>query len=184
LGKPPRPQLGPSLDFFGLNYYTSDLVAFTPTPPAYTKRRFPPDAPQSEHGDIAHVPEGMFQGIRWASRFGKPILITENGVEDSTDTLRPRYLAEHLFQVWQATIYDWDVRGYLHWTLTDNFEWDRGWTRRFGLWALDPETQVRTPRPSAAFYTAICQNNALDVETVAHYAPAALDMLMPGLSSS
>jgi len=176
-------KLGPSLDFFGLNYYTGDLVAFTRTPPAYTVRSFPPDAPQSEHGDIALMPEGMFQGIRWARRFGKPILITENGVEDSTDTLRPRYLAEHLFYVWQGANYNWGVRGYMHWTLTDNFEWERGWTRRYGLWALDPETQIRTPRPSAEFYKTICQNNALDVEVVARYAPEALKTLMPGLES-
>ncbi len=174
-------KLGPALDFFGLNYYTSDRVAFRRQPPAYTERRFPPDAPLSENQDIAHVPQGLFQGIRWARRLGVPILVTENGVEDGADTLRPRYLTEHIHQIWRALNFNWPVLGYLHWTLVDNFEWDRGWTRRFGLWALDRETQSRTQRGSAALYAAICQANALDTDTVAQYAPDALPALLPGV---
>ncbi len=173
-------RLGPSLDFFGLNYYTSDRVAFAPRQPGYARRAFPPEAPLSEHGDIAHVPEGMLRGIRWAKRFGVPVVVTENGVEDGEDALRPRYLAEHLLQVWRASNLYWPVKGYFHWTLVDNFEWDRGWTRRFGLWALERESQRRTPRPSAALYAAICRANALDTEDVARYAPQALPALLPG----
>jgi len=52
-------------------------------------------------------------------------------------------------------------------------------TRRFGLWALDPETQVRTKRPSADLYAAICRENALDADMVDTYAPAARPAIFP-----
>ena len=54
-----------------------------------------------------------------------------------------------------------DVRGYYHWTLVDNFEWDSGWDLRFGLFELDPVTQERTPRPSAELYGSIARANGL-----------------------
>ena len=57
-----------------------------------------------------------------------PILITENGVEDADDHMRPRYLAQHIHQMWRAVNFNWPVKGYFHWTLVDNFEWERGWT--------------------------------------------------------
>ena len=53
------------------------------------------------------------------------------------------------------------IRGYLHWTLTDNFEWNEGWKLRFGLVALDPATQKRTPRDSAKFFSNIIRDNGL-----------------------
>ena len=48
-----------------------------------------------------------------------------------------------------------DLRGYFHWSLTDNFEWNEGWHLRFGLIELDPKTQARKPRPSAEIYAGI-----------------------------
>jgi beta-glucosidase len=53
-----------------------------------------------------------------------------------------------------------DVRGYFHWSLVDNFEWAEGWTTRFGLLALDRDTQERTPVESARIYERICRANA------------------------
>ena len=179
-GRRSAPEVRGKQDFLGLNYYTGDWVRFTWDPAAaFGRHHFPPQALLSEHGDIAHHPQGFFQALRWAVRFGVPVLVTENGVEDAHDALRPRYLAEHVHQVWRAINFNWPIKGYFHWTLVDNFEWDRGWTRRFGLWALDVETQVRTKRPSADLYAAICQANALDAEMVDRYAPAARPALFP-----
>ena len=72
------------------------------------------------------------------------------------------------------------MKGYFYWTLVDNFEWERGWTQRFGLWELDIETQERHKRPSADLYTDICKAKGLSSEMVAKYAPDILDEMFPG----
>ncbi|MCA9974548.1 MAG: family 1 glycosylhydrolase, partial [Anaerolineales bacterium] len=72
------------------------------------------------------------------------------------------------------------VMGYYHWSLIDNFEWDRGWTQRFGLIALHPETQERQLRDSGKLYTEICTQNQINSDMAARYAPALLDTLFPG----
>ena len=72
-----------------------------------------------------------------------------------------------------------DVRGYYHWTFTDNFEWAEGWALRFGLVALDPQTQIRTPRPSAKLYAEIASQNAITPGMVAQYAPQLLQEIFP-----
>jgi beta-glucosidase len=69
------------------------------------------------------------------------------------------------------------VRGYLYWSLVDNFEWAEGWGVRFGLIELDPETQERIPRSSASMFGEICRANAITEEIVERYAPRALDTI-------
>jgi len=61
----------------------------------------------------------------------------------------------------------------------DNFEWERGWTQRFGLWGLDVNTQARIRRPSVDLYAAICRENGISSEMVTRYAPQALPLLFP-----
>ncbi len=69
---------------------------------------------------------------------------------------------------------------YYHWTLVDNFEWAQGWTLPFGLIELDPESQKRTPRPSADLYAAIARGNAITPELLDAYAPEVRPVLLPG----
>jgi beta-glucosidase len=107
------------------------------------------------------------------------MIVTENGIEDANDKVRPRYLVEHIYQMWRAVNFNWPVKGYFHWTLVDNFEWERGWTQRFGLWALDENTQVRIKRPSADLYAEICRKNGLSMDMVRRYAPEALTDMFP-----
>ena len=121
----------------------------------------------------------MFESLKWANNFGLPIYITENGVEDATDDLRPRYLIEHLHQVWRAINFNYPVKGYFHWSLVDNFEWERGWSQRFGLWGLDVETQTRIRRPSVDLYAEICHQNAISSDLVQRYAPESFNQLFP-----
>lgn len=168
-------------DFLGLNYYTKELVAtrLRSNDHPFGDRYLPPDAPASETGFIAHTPDSFYKALQWALQFQVPLLVTENGIEDSSDSLRPRYLAEHIHQVWRGINHNWPIKGYFHWTLVDNFEWERGWTQRFGLWELDRDTQERTPRESAAFYTEICRQNALTSQMVERYAPGSLPVLFP-----
>ena len=107
------------------------------------------------------------------------MIITENGVEDSQDDLRPRYLVEHLHALWMAMNNNLPVEGYFHWSLVDNFEWERGWSQRFGLWGLDLETQARIRRPSVDLYAEICRLNGISSAMVEKYAPEALPKLFP-----
>jgi beta-glucosidase len=168
-------------DFFGLNYYSKDLVQFAPFAlrDAFGRRTYREGAEISPTGFIANEPEGFFEALRWSHRFGLPIYVTENGIEDAADRLRPRYLVEHLRQLWLAANFNWKIRGYFHWTLVDNFEWERGWTQRFGLWELDLETQARRMRPSAELYAEICRTNALSSDLVARFAPEAFSEMFP-----
>ena len=103
----------------------------------------------------------------------------ENGVEDGEDGFRRRYLLQHLRQLWLAANFNWRVMGYFHWSLVDNFEWERGWTQPFGLWRLDPDTQARHKRPSADLYQQICAENALSAEMVRRFAPEIESELLP-----
>ena len=99
---------------------------------------------------------------------------------DAADRLRPGFLLDHLRQVWHAISFCFPVLGYYHWSLVDNFEWDRGWTQRFGLVAVDPQTQERSWRPSAFLYKEICNSYSIDDAMAGRYAPEMLDVMWPG----
>jgi beta-glucosidase len=168
-------------DFLGVNYYTEDVVAFNfNINEAFGHHYFPSDAEISPHGLIANRPEGFLHALQWAAGFGVPVIVTENGVEDGADQLRPRYLAQHIHRLWRAVDAGVPVQGYFHWSLVDNFEWERGWTQRFGLWELDTQSQLRRKRRSAEFYERICTTNSLSAETVSTYAPGVLDEVFHG----
>jgi beta-glucosidase len=181
------PEARGTQDFIGLQYYTTDVVRFDLSNPMelFGRRSFPPgaelDVIAAAGGDgYANYPAGMFESLRWAQSFKLPIYITENGIGDNEDSLRRRYLIGHLRQVWRAVNFNWDVRGYFHWSLLDNFEWDRGWEHRFGLYALDPDTQVRTARPSARLYSEIARTHTLTSDMVTRYAPEIKEAMFPG----
>ncbi len=126
LGRYNIPEAKGAQDFLGLNYYTTDLCSFNPFNPMelFSKRRYDPRAPLSDGGFIAHEPRGLFDMLRWANhRYKLPLIITENGVNDASDALRPRYLVEHIHQMWRAITFTWPGKGYFHWSLVDNFEW-------------------------------------------------------------
>ena len=171
-------------DYLGLNYYSKDTVAFDLRRPAefFARRYYPAGSDLSAAGMNANIPQGMFDSLKWCVRTypGLPILVTENGIEDADDSQRPRYLVQHLHQVWRAVNFNWPVKGYFHWSLVDNFEWERGWTQRFGLWALDVETQKRTKRPSADLYAEICKENGITSEMVRIYCPEVYSKMFPG----
>jgi beta-glucosidase len=170
-----------SQDFIGVNYYTRDLVSFDLryAKSMFGRRYYHKDAELSGTGFIANQPEGFFEALKWATQFNVPILVTENGVEDAEDKIRPRYLAEHIMQMWRAVNFNFPIKGYYHWSLVDNFEWERGWSQRFGLWGLDTETQARIRRPSVDFYASICRENGLSSDMAAKYCPEILQKLFP-----
>lgn len=175
------PEAKGTQDFLGIDYYTRDYVNFDLLNPGelFSKRSFRPEAELSTTGFLANEPDGMFEALKWGLKYDIPIIITENGFEDESDRIRPQYIVEHIHQVWRAVNFNWPIKGYFHWTLVDNFEWERGWTQRFGLWNLDVETQARQKRPSADLYAEICQENGLSDDMVRRFAPEALPKLFP-----
>ena len=178
-GRSTIPHLANSFDFVGINYYTRFYtklgLGFD-----WIEREWPAGTVVSDgnYGEI--YPYGLYRVIKSALPYNKPIYITENGLPDAADKLRPAFILDHLRQVWQAICFCFPVMGYYHWSLVDNFEWDRGWTQRFGLISLDPETQARTWRPSAHLYKEICHSYSISSDMAATYAPEMLPVMFPG----
>jgi beta-glucosidase len=177
------PEAKGTQDYVGVNFYTSDMVKFSlgaGKDELFVRRFYPEEAPLSPNGTIASQPEEFFKALRWARQFRAPIIVTENGVEDMEDSFRRDYLVRHIHQLWKAVNFNYPIKGYFFWSLVDNFEWENGWTQRFGLWELDTKTQLRRKRPSADLYAAICKQNALAAEMVREFAPKSYDFLFPG----
>ncbi len=131
-------------DFIGFNYYFTDYY-----------RGFKPQNPKSPINDMGWYmePEALFALLNSVhNRYKKPILITENGVADSSDQFRRWWIEESIVAMQRALSVGIDVRGYFHWSLLDNFEWADGWWPKFGLIAVNTKTLERTVRPSAVWY--------------------------------
>jgi beta-glucosidase len=174
-----------SCDYVGINVYYRDLVKFDPGHPSelFARRSIAAGAPEGDppvEGVLGEIyPDGIYRIARRVARdLGKPIYVTENGVADRSDRLRPWELATAVRSVHQAIRQGIDVRGYFHWSLVDNFEWAEGWGQRFGLIELDPVSQERRPRRSAELYATIAHANALSLEAIREYAPDAFSKMV------
>ena len=108
-------------------------------------------------------PKGLYRVLKDLKQYNKPIYITENGLADAKDEKRTKFIIDHLKWVHKAIEEGVDVRGYFHWSLIDNFEWDKGFEPRFGLIEIDYKNLKRIPRPSSKLYTEICKNNVINV---------------------
>jgi beta-glucosidase len=153
------------LDFLGINYYTRTVVRWAPSGLGLVAGRecldpHHPRGPVSDTGWEVY-PRGLGRVLDRCARLGVPLLVTENGVATSDESLRSRFLREHLAEVRDALRRGVPVLGYLHWTLMDNFEWSLGTRPRFGLLANDYETQTRTPRPAALELAQVCRTGHL-----------------------
>jgi beta-glucosidase len=121
-----------------------------------------PDVPLTQMG-YEFWPEALDATIRYAWKMtgGVPLLITENGIATDNDAERIEYVERALSGVLACLADGIDVRGYLYWSLLDNFEWVLGYRPTFGLVAVDRETQARTVRPSARWLGAIARANEM-----------------------
>jgi beta-glucosidase len=141
--------LAGSSDFLGVNFYTRWMVGLFGRDPRWPKR----GAPVNDLGwEI--IPEGLERALRDCRAFGLPMIVTESGNADAADRWRPDFLRRTLASLDRARAEGADVRGYLHWSLMDNFEWADGFKGRFGLHAVDFDRprDRRVPRPSARVY--------------------------------
>lgn len=160
------PALRGALDFLGLNYYGRYRVEFDPRAAGELfGRRRTEETIKTAHNDWGEIyPEGLTRNlVRLSEALPRvPLYVTENGIFDPGDEVRRSYLAAHVRAVKDAIDRGADVRGYLVWTLVDNFEWAEGWSTPFGIVALDRGTQRRTPRESARVLEKIARANAID----------------------
>lgn len=109
-------------------------------------------------------PEGIYHILSRLGRFKKPIYITECGIADREDMYRSWYIHEILRYIHRAISEGVDVRGFLYWSLIDNFEWDKGFWPRFGLVEVDYKSQKRAIRPSAREYAKIIKDNGFEID--------------------
>jgi beta-glucosidase len=105
-------------------------------------------------------PEALETCLRYAAeRASVPIYVTENGVSTEDDTRRIEYIRRALAGVLNCLASGIDVRGYIHWSLLDNFEWIMGYRPKFGLVGVNHQTQERTIKPSAYYLGEIARGN-------------------------
>jgi beta-glucosidase len=107
-------------------------------------------------------PPSLANAVRYAYSVAKvPIIVTEHGVNSADDAVRARLIPAALAELKTAMDEGVPVKGYLHWSLLDNFEWIFGYKYKYGLVAVDRTTFKRTPKPSAEIYGAIARSNGL-----------------------
>jgi beta-glucosidase len=152
-----------SIDFLGLNYYTRTVLG---------SKGFVQNVPGSEYTDMGwevQAPALYRLLMKLNTDYNlPPIFITENGcaVTDQLtpeghvhDTQRVKYMHDHLISIRRAMLDGVHVRGYFAWSLIDNFEWQHGFSKRFGLVYVDFETQKRYIKDSGYWYAKVIQHN-------------------------
>lgn len=138
-------------DYLGVNFYFSQRV--------YGYRIHSPNERVSDMGWDMSPGDLEFALERLHAKYKLPIIITENGCADAGDTKRQWWLSETIPALQRALARGVDLRGYLHWSLLDNFEWDKGKWPRFGLVGVEYATMKRTVRPSALRYGEFIRKN-------------------------
>jgi len=170
------------VDFLGLNYYCPFYIGLgdwddlrrgeTPLPghPGLVNYA-PPELPKTTMGWLVE-PNGLYDTLVTLDREAPqlPIFITENGCA-SEDYITPEgevndqeridFLEGHLDAAWRAIQDGVNLAGYFHWSLMDNFEWARGYQRRFGLYFVDFASQRRLAKRSARFYSEVARTGVL-----------------------
>jgi beta-glucosidase len=151
------------VDFIGLSYY--GRVCFDPNLIMKINRPGKLDKMGRPHDDMwEYYPEGLKETLlRFHKRYGKPVIMTENGCCTNDDNLRIKFIKDHLRYAHEAIQEGVDLKGYYHWSTFDNWELQLGRKYRFGLVDVNPETLERTPKPSAAFYAGIARANTLKI---------------------
>ncbi len=155
--------IGGRLDFVGLNCYAPTHIRAAENRAGYEEVPHPASYPHMASPWLFMGPDILY----WAPRHLKEIwgvnkvLITENGCSSDDqvaadghvyDTDRVMYLRSHFVQAHRAISEGWPLAGYFLWSLLDNFEWNDGYTKRFGIHYVDFKTQKRTAKLSAEFY--------------------------------
>jgi beta-glucosidase len=161
-------------DFLGVNYYYRDVVRSDAIPERDNDPVTVVAAPESEWTDMGWevYPEGLWELLLRIDLAYAPaaIYVTENGASWDTgptpegaipDARRVAYLRDHFAQAHRCIADGVPLRGYFVWSLLDNFEWQRGYTQRFGIVWVDYDTQERRLKDSALWYRRVIAGNAV-----------------------
>lgn len=167
--------IGSPIDFLGINYYTRRIVAHDENGDFISTRRIHyPFVPHAAYEEWEINPEALYRLIMRVHReYGGPTMyVTENGtpLEDEQvepdgsvhDPIRVDYLRRHFAAAWQAIQEGADLRGYFVWSFMDNFEWNFGLTKRFGLVHVDYENQKRTIKDSGRWFSEVIRTNSIE----------------------
>ena len=161
-------------DFVGLNIYAPQFYITATENKPFKVLPFPASFPHMNSEWLRIGPETIYWVPRIAAKIWniETIYISENGTssEDKLaadgqvyDLDRIMFLRNYLTQLQRAVAEGVPVRGYFLWSLMDNFEWIFGYEKRFGVYHVDFDTQVRVPKLSAAFYRDVVARNAIGV---------------------
>lgn len=164
------------VDYLGLNYYNTDLVAYDIHSGLNKARIIPFSAPSWGRTEMnwGICPMGIKDEVlHLKNMYGNPdIYICENGcaMPDKPDENgfvadwdRINYIRSHLLALYEAIQEGANLRGYFAWSIFDNFEWERGYGQCFGLVRVNYETQERIPKQSAYWYQNVIANNAIKI---------------------
>ncbi len=136
-------------DFLGVQNYTRTLYGPQGQMPA-------PQGAELTQMDYEFYPQALENVIRRVAKdFHGDLMVTENGIATADDTRRVAFIQEALKGVQNCIADELPVKGYFHWSLMDNFEWQKGYAMNFGLVAVNRETMERTPKPSLAVLGAV-----------------------------
>ena len=158
------------IDFLGVNYYRRTVMRYAPL--VQSVPVFPKDYAYTDLGWEIYAPGLYDLLLRLQRDYAVPnIFISENGATMTDelsdghihDTRRIEYLRDHLVQTHRAIQAGVPVRGYLVWSLLDNFEWAYGYSMRFGLVYVDFKTQQRIIKDSGLWYAEVIQQNGVAV---------------------
>ncbi|MFH1637116.1 MAG: family 1 glycosylhydrolase [Candidatus Woesearchaeota archaeon] len=153
-------------DFFGLSYYGDTYIRkLKPILPAldYSQDYIEGLGLTCDDFNLL-TPEGLVPALKTISKkYKKPIIIVENGFATKDESLREEMIIEHVRETGRAIMEGIDVKGYFYWSLLDNFEWNHGYTKNFGLFGVNKLTYKRIKRQAVDSYSQICKNNSIEL---------------------
>lgn len=141
------------IDFIGLNFYFHNKIGVWGL--------------KNDNDKVSDLgwwlqPDKLYEVIKLVyGRYSLPIIITENGLADSKDVYREWWIKESVKAIDKSIREGCKVFGYLHWSLLDNFEWDKGYWPKFGLVSINPKTKERIIKKSGSYYSKIIKENGI-----------------------
>jgi beta-glucosidase len=148
------------VDFIALNYYCKEYVQFK----GIIGQECSHSHKERKNYLGWHVyPQGLHKLLISVKKWDLPVFVMENGTAESENLFYEDYLRTHILSVYKALQAGVKVKGYLWWSLLDNFEWDKGFGPRFGLIEVNYQTFERRIKPFAYNYAKICRENKVDI---------------------